>query len=218
MLTATFSFGQEADSQAADSPKAEFGFRLMPTLSSINMKSETGGTIKGDATIGFGAGLFFGFAISKHVGFQVEAMYTSLNQKFQEMDEERKINLRYFNVPLLFVLNTTKLKPVSFNLVAGPQIGISAGSSIESSNNSHPDINEPTLSVKKGDLGFAYGAGVNFALDEAKKIRLGLGYRGVLGLIDISDDSNTIGTDSYYVLDRTTIRTHSIYAGVSFLF
>jgi len=196
----------------------ELGVRLMPTVSSMKLNSSSGGSIKGEATLGFGAGAMIGFLISEHVSIQVEAIYNSLNQKYKEQEEERNINLRYFNIPLLVALNTGKLKTVNFSVVAGPQLGFSAGSSITAPNKNNPDTNEPTLSVKKGDFGFAYGAGFDFALNSEKSFRLGIGYRGVIGLIDISDDSNTTITDSYYVLEKTTIRTHSAYVGLSIQF
>ena len=200
------------------SQSVEFGVRLMPTISSFKMKSSSGASIKGEATLGFGFGALIGFKISDHAGIQVEAIYNSLNQNFEEQAESRKINLRYFNIPMLFSLHSGKLKTVNFSVVAGPQLGISAGSSITTSENYNPGVDEPVLSVKNGDLGLAYGAGVDIALDSDKKIRLGFGYRGVMGLIDISDESNTIVTDTYYVLEKTTIKTHSVYVGLSILF
>lgn len=68
------------------------------------------------------------------------------------------------------------------------------------------------------DLGFAYGAGIDFAVNEARTARLSLGYRGVFGLFDISDDNRSLTTDSYYVLARTHIKTNAIYVGMSILF
>ncbi len=199
------------------SQNIEIGVRLIPTVSSFKMKNESGGTIKGEATLGCGFGAMLGIKITDHFGLQVEAIYNSLNQNYKTQDEERKINLRYFSIPILFSLHTTKTKTVSFNVVAGPQLGISAGSSITTSEN-NPDVGEPVLSVKNGDLGLAYGGGVDIALDSDKIFRLGIGYRGVMGLIDISDNSNTTATDSFYILEKTTINTNSVYAGLSFLF
>jgi hypothetical protein len=74
------------------------------------------------------------------------------------------------------------------------------------------------LAVKKGDLGVAYGAGLSFGLTPAKTFRLGIGFRGVYGLIDISDNNNALADDSYYLLDRSHIKTYSGYVGLSFLF
>lgn len=196
---------------------AEFGVRFMPTFSSFEIKTSSGGNVKGEATLGFGIGALLGFNFTNNIGVQAEVIYSSSSQKYKEMDLERKINLRYLNIPLLLSLNTGKSKPVNFNIVGGPQIGISAGSKF-STNGGNVDNKLAVLSVKKGDLGLAYGAGIDFGLNAAHTIRLSLGYRGVFGLFDISDNSGTITTDSYYLLDRTHINTHAGYAGLSILF
>lgn len=203
--------------QISNAQKGEFGVRFMPTISSLDVQSSSGGQISGDATVGFGAGIFVGFNFSDNFGLQGEAIYSTLNQKYTEDDVEKEIKLEYINIPLLLSFNTGKLKPVNFNVVAGPQIGISVGSELFTSDGGDPD-NEAVLSVKKGDLGFAYGAGFDFGLNAARTFRLGLGFRGVYGLIDISDNSNNNSTNSYYVLDKAHIKTYSAYLGVSFLF
>ena len=203
--------------QILNAQKGEFGVRFMPTISSLDVQSSSGGQISGDATVGFGAGIFVGFNFSDNFGLQGEAIYSTLNQKYTEDDVEKEIKLEYINIPLLLSFNTGKLKPVNFNVVAGPQIGISVGSELFTSDGGDPD-NEAVLSVKKGDLGFAYGAGFDFGLNAARTFRLGLGFRGVYGLIDISDNSNNNSTNSYYVLDKAHIKTYSVYLGASFLF
>lgn len=201
-----------------DAQKAEFGLRLMPTFSSFEMQTSSGGTVKGEVTLGFGGGAFLGFNFSKHVGVQGEVIYSSVSQKYKELDVERRVNLRYLNIPLLLSLNTGKTRMVNLNLVGGPQIGISTGTNLFTSGGDGTNNPEAVLSVKKGDLGFAYGAGIDFALNEAHTFRLGLGYRGVLGLFDISDNSHTIATNAYYIIDRTHIKTNAIYFGISLLF
>ena len=197
--------------------KAEFGLRLMPTFSSFEMKTSAGGTVRGEVTLGFGVGALLGFNFSDHVGVQGEAIYSSVSQKYKELDVERKVNLRYFNIPVLLSLNTGKTRMINLNIVGGPQIGISAGSDLLTSGGDGTTP-EAVLSVKKGDLGFAYGAGIDFAINPARTFRMGLGYRGVLGLFDISDNSGTIATDAYYVIDRTHVNTNAAYIGISFLF
>ena len=195
--------------------KAEFGLRFMPTFSSLNLKTSSGGKVTGDATLGFGFGAIVGLNLYDHVGIQVEGIYSKLTQKYKEQDTERKVELKYFNIPLLLSLNTGKHGPVNFNIVAGPQMGISLGSKIEVNG---VDSSHAVVSVKKGDLGLAYGAGLDFALNEMKTFRLGIGFRGVLGLFDISDNNGSTTTDSYYFLDRTHIKTYSGYFGLSYLF
>ncbi len=196
--------------------KGEFGARFMPTVNNFDIQTQSGGKVTSEGTLGIGAGIFLGYNFTDHVGIQVEAIYSTLSQKYTEQDVEREIKLEYINIPLLFSYNTGKLQPVNFNIVAGPQIGISVGSELFSSNEAEPD--DAVLSVKKGDLGFAYGAGLDFGLNAAKTFRLGIGFRGVYGLLDISDNSNNISTDNYFVLDKAHVKTYSAYAGFSFLF
>ena len=202
----------------AEAQRAEFGLRFMPTFSSFELKTSSGSTVKGTANFGFGAGAFLGFNITDHVGIQGEVIYSASSQKYKELDIERKVDLKYVNIPLLLSLNTGKTKAINLNIVAGPQIGISVGSSLRISGGDITSSPNAVLAVKKGDLGFAYGAGFDFGINSARTIRLGLGYRGVLGLFDISDNSAAITTDSYYLLDRSHIKSNAIYGGLSILF
>jgi hypothetical protein len=48
-------------------------------------------------------------------------------------------------------------------------------------------------------------------------LRMSIGFRGVMGLIDISDNSNNSSTQEYYVLDKNRMRTYAGYFGVSYL-
>jgi len=201
----------------ANAQKAEFGLRFMPTVSAFDMKTSSGGTVSGQATLGYGVGALLGYNFSNHVGIQGEAIYSSITQKYKEQDVERKINLKYVNIPLLLALNTNKTGPVNFNIVAGPQIGISVGSNVFTTGGDGSN-SQAIIDVKKGDLGLAYGAGADFALNPSGAFRLGIGFRGVYGLFDISDNNNSTTTDSYYVIDRTHIKTYSAYAGLSILF
>lgn len=200
-----------------DAQKGEFGLRLMPTFSAFELQTSSGGKVKGEVTLGFGIGALLGFNFSEHIGVQGEVIYSSVSQKYKEQDVERRVNLRYLNIPLLLSLNTGKTKLVNLNIVGGPQIGISAGSNLFTTggDNSTP---KAVLSVKKGDIGLAYGAGLDFGINPSRTFRLGLGYRGVLGLFDISDNSNSIATDAYYILDRTHVNTKAAYIGMSLLF
>lgn len=200
-----------------DAQKMEFGLRFMPTFSSFEVFTPGNGRQIGDYTNGYGFGAVLGYNFTDHVGIQVEAIYSAIGQKYTEVDVERKINLKYINVPLLLSLNTGKSKVVNFNLVGGPQIGISVGSNIFTSNNGAGNSNA-VLAVKKGDLGVAYGAGLDFGINSERTIRIGLGFRGVQGLFDISDNNATLSTDGYYLLDRSKVKTYAVYAGLSFLF
>ncbi len=193
----------------------ELGFRYMPTFTAFEITTPESGRIKSDFSGGFGLGGVVGFSLSHMVGIQAEVIYSTISQKYKEVDRERSINLTYLNIPLLLSLNTGKSNAINLNVVAGPQIGISIGSSLSGIGT---DSTKAVLAVKKGDLGFAYGAGLDFGINSAKTMRLCLGFRGVFGLIDISDNSGTIATNSYYLLDRSHIQSYSGYLGLSFLF
>lgn len=195
----------------------EFGVRFMPTLTSFDMKTSSGGTVAGSGVFGWGASAFLGYNFTPNIGVQVEGIYTSISQKYKEVNVEREINLKYINIPLLLSLNTGKQKMVNFNIVAGPQIGLSVGSSVFSSGGDSTNVNA-VLQVKKGDLGLAYGAGLDFGLNEAKTIRLGIGFRGVYGLLDISDNNGTTSNGNFYIIDKAQVKTYSGYVGLSVLF
>src|SRR5678815_3851733 len=203
----------------ANAQKGEFGLRFMPTFSSFDMKTSDGNTVSGSLSIGYGFGAFGGFNFNEHIGIQAEAIYISSAQKYKEEDIEREITLRYLNFPLLLSLNTGKTNPVNFNAVIGPQIGISTGSDVHvSGGGDGSEVTHAILSVKTSDIGFAYGVGVDFGLNKSQNFRLGLGFRGVYGLFDISDKSVALTNDEFYVLDRSHVKTYSGYIGASLLF
>jgi hypothetical protein len=202
----------------SDAQKAEFGVRYMPTFSSLNLNSSTGGTIKGEVTLGFGMGAFIGFNFTDHMGIQGEIDYNSLSQQYTDHEIKKTINLKYINIPLLFSLNTGKTNAVNLNVVAGPQLGLNVGSSFKSSSEDGTTSATGVLAVKKSDVGFAYGFGLDFGLNNARTTRLGLGYRGLIGMFDISDNTTPTSEEVYYVLDDTRHSSKSLYIGLSILF
>lgn len=196
----------------------EFGFRFMPTITSLDMQTSTGETIHGNAVLGFGVGAVIGFNFSNHVGIQGEIMYSSINEKSYDGNLKRKVNVRYVNIPVLLSLNTDKSRAINLNVVAGPQLGLLVGSSITLSGSNDVNNKHPILAVRKNDFGLAYGAGIDFELNPSYTTHLGIGYRGVLGFRDISDNSQIITTEAYYILEQNRINTNSIYICLSILF
>ncbi|OFY84774.1 MAG: hypothetical protein A3F72_05815 [Bacteroidetes bacterium RIFCSPLOWO2_12_FULL_35_15] len=196
----------------------EFGARFMPTFSSFDMQTSSGGTIKGEVTLGYGVGALLGINFTNHVGIQGEIIYNSLSQKYKDQDLERKINIRYINLPILLSLNTGKSRPVNLNAVLGAQFGYNVGSSVSGSGSAGTDTLTAVLAVKKSDIGFAYGAGLEFALNTTRTIRLDLGFRGVYGFVNISKPTATTEQNSYYILDHANVDTKSGYIGLTFLF
>ena len=210
--------GVEADD---DVPTLELGIRYMPTFTNFQVHDRGNGVVETEVMLGHGVGGVLGINFSEHVGIHGELMYSALAQRYRDNDLDHTIKLRYINIPVLLALHTGRLNVVNFNVVVGPQLGLNVGAEIEDGDND-TDINgddaDAVIAVKKGDLGLAYGAGLDFGLNEERTIRLGVGFRGVYGLIDISDDSGTRETDEYLILDKTHVKTYAAYLGLSFLF
>jgi hypothetical protein len=207
----------ESNSDEKSAGSFYLGFRFMPTISSFDVHKVDNSTIETSSVMSYGYGGLMGVNFSDNVGLQLEVIYSSIAQKYDESRGQAEIKLHYINVPLMLALNTNYGAPINFNIVAGPQIGINTGSHLDvNANGSGADTVNAVLAVKSHDLGVAYGAGVDFGFGTAASIRLSLGFRGVFGLIDVSDRSNSITTSEYYVLDRAHIKTYSAYIGLTF--
>ncbi len=193
----------------------KIGLRFMPTFTSFDINTPNDEIIKGEFTLGYGFSGLFGYYFSEHVGLQAEVIYNSLNQDYSEADFSGTVKLNYIHIPLLLTLNTGIQKPVNFKVAVGPQIGLNIGSDVSQSGD---DTYQALLTVRASDFGIAYGAGLDFGLNEEKTFRLDLGFRGVYGLLDISDNSGTRETDSYYILDKAHINTYSAFIGISYFF
>ncbi|HTF04908.1 MAG TPA: porin family protein [Bacteroidia bacterium] len=196
----------------------EIGFRFMPTFSAFDVRTSDNGVVRGTLTMGYGYGGLIGVNFNEHVGMQAEVIYLAMSQKYRDNGLDRTVKLNYVNIPLLLSLNTNKSSPVNLNFVAGPQIGINVGSEVTSSGGSQSDTITAIVAVKQGDLGFAYGAGLEFGLGANRNAHIDVGFRGVFGLIDISDKSQSTTTNEYYVLDRAHVQSYAGYIGLTLAF
>lgn len=196
--------------------RGEFGIRYMPTFSAIDLRTYNGEVVKGSATMGHGAGIMLGFNIGKNVGLQAEVNYYQVTQSYKDRNLNREVNVSYLNIPLLLSLNTNKTMPVNLNIVAGPQFGINIGSTIKTTGGENADALQAVVGLKQGDVGLAYGAGLEFALNRNHTTRLDLGYRGFYGLVDANATDN--GNNTYNVIVKASRRTYGAYIGFAFLF
>jgi hypothetical protein len=199
-------------------PRIELGVRVMPVFSSFRMITSDGREVKGVGILGYGIGGMIGYNFNSHVELQAEVIYNSVSRRYTEVDVDRTVNLRYVNIPFLFSFNTGKFKAVNLNIVAGPQLGIMVRNTVYTSGNVMYDTPTAVLSVRKSDIGIAYGAGLDFKLNHAGTLRVGAGFRGVYGLLNISNTSQAKEGTEYYVLDQAHVQTYSIYGGFSFIF
>lgn len=193
------------------------GVRYMPTISDFNVKQVNGDLYKTQAVLGYGIGGLIGVNISDHIALQGEVLYSALAQNYTDAtNTERRIDLNYVNVPVMLVLNTNSSSLVNLNITAGPQLGILVGSEFDATGTAEGDTITAVFGAKTADFGIAYGAGIDFNI--LPNLSIDLGYRGVIGLVDISDQSQTLTTDQYYLLDRSHLMTYAAYAGLKLKF
>jgi len=199
-------------------PVMLLGIRFMPTTSDIKVQNADGNNVEADVVLSYGYGGLLGYNFTKHMGLQLEVLYSTLSQKYADHTLDREIDINYVNIPLLFSLNVNRTNAVNLNVVLGPQLGVNVGSKVTTSGTANGNTNtKAVLAVKENDFGIAYGAGIDFGLNAARTIRFDIGFRGVTGLVDISDRSKTLETDSYYILQKKRTQTYSGYIGFTFL-
>ncbi|MGZ3862239.1 MAG: porin family protein [Bacteroidia bacterium] len=196
--------------------RGELGIRFMPTFTSLSFNTYNGGTVQGEASLSYGYGAMLGLNFSKNVGIQAEVNYTDIEQKYKDANLDRDIHINYLNIPVMLSLNTDKTKCVNLNFVAGPQFGINVGSNMTTNSSNSADTLHAVLAVKQGDIGIAYGVGLEFALNKMHTIRFDIGFRGVYGLVYI-DEAQT-SADTYNILVHATRKSYAGYAGLTFLF
>jgi hypothetical protein len=199
-------------------PRIEIGVRVMPVFNSFRMQTYAGTEVRGVGILGYGIGALLGYNFNRHLEMQAEVIYSSVSRKYSEGDVDRMVNLRYVSVPFLLSLNSGKFSAVNLNIVAGPQLGIMVGNTVYTSGNVTPETPVAVLTVRKSDIGLAYGAGLDFKLNHAGTFRVGAGFRGVYGLLNISKTSQTKQDPEYYVLENAHVQTYSVYGGFSFIF
>ena len=221
--------GDNDNSSKDDVPTFYIGVRVLGTISSFKVNTVESNNVSSattTATLGYGGGVYFGFNISKHFAIQPEILYSTLSQKYKDKGIDRRIDVDYINIPLMFVFNTNITKPVNFNIAAGPQVGINVGAKVSSVSQGNTAVVNTKFAVKATDFGVAYGAGFDFRLVDF--LTLGVGFRGVKGLVDISDKNSTAtytSTDNgvttiqtVAVLDKSKVSSYGGYVGLRFNF
>lgn len=216
-MTTTNLPAQQSD-PAPEARAGIFGVRYLPTFSMIRFENSGGGVVEGDVVLSHGWGAFLGLNFNERVGAQVEVMYNRLSQKYKDNNLDQQVDIDYVNIPLLLSLNTGRMRMVNLNLVVGPQWGINVGSELTTKGSNGTATAHGVLAVKDNDFGIAYGAGVDIGLNPMRTVRLDIGFRGVLGLLDISDRDAVLETNSYYILKKDNVETYSGYIGFTFLF
>ncbi|MGZ4089491.1 MAG: porin family protein, partial [Bacteroidia bacterium] len=209
---------EEPKKEIPDLRRGEFGIRYMPTFSSLSLRTYNGDVVDGELTMSQGYGVMFGLNFDRHVGIQAEVNYSQITQKYKDRGLERQVDISYINIPVMLSLNTDKRLPVNLNVVAGPQFGVNVGSSVKTTGTASTDTLKATVAVKPGDVGFAYGAGLEFALNKIHTVRLDLGFRGFYGLVDMNATNTSNNPDTYNILVKASRKTYAGYIGLTFCF
>jgi len=198
--------------------RGELGIRYMPTFSSLDLRTSGDVVVQGDVTLSHGYGIFLGGNFNDHVGIIGEVNFLEITQKYKDQNLDREVNVSYLNIPVLLSLNTNKRMPVNLNAVIGPQFGVNVGSSLKTTG----DDNSATVTGKVGatgsDVGLAYGAGLEFALNRMHTFRIDLGYRGFYGLVDMSANQTSDDPDTFNIVVRAARRTNTAYLGLTWCF
>ncbi|MCE3225895.1 MAG: hypothetical protein K0S32_446 [Bacteroidetes bacterium] len=209
---------EEPKKERPDFRVGELGFRYMPTFSSFALQTYNGDIVDGELVLSHGAGIMLGLNFSKNIGIVGEVNYLETSQKFKDRNLERTVNISYLNIPVLLSFNTNKELPVNLNVVVGPQFGLNVGSSVSTSGNANADTLRAVVAVKQGDVGAAYGAGLEFALNPAHTLRLDLGFRGFYGFVDMRATNTSSNPDTYNILVKASRKTYAGYLGLTFCF
>lgn len=209
---------EDEDDYRAPLRKTELGIRYYPTFSSLDLRTRSGEVVEGSLSMSHGYGVFLGHNFNNHVGLILEVDYNEISQKFKDHNLDRTVNISYLNIPVMLSLNTCKTCWVNWNFVAGPQFGLNVGSSVKTSSGSSSDTLNAVVAVKQGDVGFAYGTGLEFALSKSHHVRLDVGFRGFYGLVDMNAEQQSNNPDTYNVVVKAARRTYAAYIGITFGF
>ena len=198
--------------------KTEFGVRYYPTFSTLKVRTYSGEVVDGTFTMGNIFGAFIGHNFNRHVGLVLEVDYNQMAQKYRDGNLDRIVNLSYLNIPILLSFNTDKTSWVNWSFVVGPQFGLNIGSSLNTTGNANGDTLRATVAVKQGDVGLAYGTGLEFALNKDHTIRLDVGFRGYYGLVNVDAKESANNSGTYNVVLQAARKYYSGYVGFTFVF
>lgn len=214
--------GQETQPYMYEAPDQpvyvwELGLQVMPTYTTFSMSGWDGSKVEGDAIIGLSRSAVVAITLNPTLAITTEIVYTTFKKEFSHHGIPKRLNVNYISVPIMATINASKMSKVNVNLVIGPQFGINAGSAVESANGNEPDSLQSVWQVKQGEMGVAYGAGLEIALNSSRSFRLTTGFRGISGFLNVADNSSSTAV-LYGRSNRVNVHMYSIYAGLSWLF
>jgi hypothetical protein len=218
--TPTYTVPQEEPGLKEPPPlhRGEFGIRYMPLFTSLDLYTNNGNSATGVVTMQHGAGAMIGFNFSKNVGLQLEGNYYNASQTIrnQATGQTYDVDLGYLNFPVLLVLNTDKRRAINANVHGGPQFGLNVSSNVKTTGSGDYQAVSATIATGNNDIGVAYGAGLEIALNKAHTLRLDLGYRGFYGLVDLGASETNHGDNAttYNIFVKGSRQANGAYLGL----
>lgn len=169
---------------------------------------------------GYGISILFSKILNRYFNLQSGLIYHNMSYEFPlEKHKYYQLQLNNLQIPLLAAINTDKCCLINYTIFLGPQITYNLSSSYipPESAIALRDTSQVILSVNRLDIGFAYGAGGDIAINKTKSMRIDVGYRGSLGFTDRS--GNVDATNQINIIpQRTTVNTFGGYIGFKMVF
>lgn len=146
---------------------------------------------------GYNFGGVVGYNFNNNYGFQTELLYEKTGQNYEDnftpavgpLNVIRRIDLRYFNIPVLFKYTSKNKENIKAYVLAGPQFGMLLRAKELVLLNGIEKIDNLSASEKfrTFDGGFALGAGVDVFF--MKNFYISLGMLNYIGISDINSDA-----------------------------
>jgi hypothetical protein len=173
-------------SSASAQTGASFGVKAGVNFANLDFSGGDDVDFSFDQRMGLVAGLFAVVPMTETFGFQIEGLYSQKGAKADEGDFENRLELDWFEVPVLARYTIPSSTNTSFHLFAGPSFAFKVRArsifEFEDEEEEDQDIDDD---IRGLDFGLVFGAGVEigkFVLDG----------RYTHGLNDINDTDDEI--------------------------
>lgn len=190
-----------ASAPAAMAQNKGAGFKIGINFAELNVDiGDDDDDFQFERRTGIVGGIFYQFPVAPHFSIQPEWLYSQRGGKISEADGGGKLDLDYFDVPILLRWDSTTAGQSTFNVFAGPSFNFRHRARSEDA--FEPGDVDIRDEIEKIDVGLVFGAGVEFG-------RFLLDGRYQLGLREVNKFAEE---DDFKVKHRT----FSIMGGIRF--
>jgi hypothetical protein len=183
-------------SSASAQTGASFGVKAGVNFANLDFSGDDGG-VSFDQRMGLVVGAFVLAPMTETFGFQVEGLYSQKGARAEEGDFEERIEMDWFDVPILARYTIPSSSSTSFHLFAGPSFAFKLGAKsileFEGEGEEEEDIDEQ---IKGFDFGLVLGAGVEFG----KFVIDGRYTHGFTDLNDVEDELIEVKTRVFSIM------------------